>query len=467
MNSKYKILASNTMVFAVGNVLIKFISFFLMPLYTSVLTTAQYGEAELLNNTIEIILPIATLCIVEALYRFSIDQNVDYDVLFMTSLYVIIIGNIIVGMGCIIFYFITGYWWTIYFYALFITTTFYKLTTQFARGLGHVKRFVTYGVINSLVLVISNVLLLVVFKGGISAYLLSFCIGYGSSTILALILSKEYKYFKFGVFNKIKLKELLQYSIPSIPNMLSWWVNGLSDRYIVLFYCGANTAGLYTAASKLPSMINLVTSIFQQAWQYSTVTEMDSKDNKSFFSNVFRIYTFFCVVVCSGIIIFNKLICKVLLQADFYFAWKFVPFLLLAATFGCIGTYFGTFYNAVKKNNMLMVSTLVGAIENIILNIMLIPKFGGMGAAIATVISYFVIMLIRMIDVRRFVALDVDLKRFFLQFTVLFIEVIAGSQRGSLSIIISVVGLIVILSTEFELIKQGMSFAVKIIKTNK
>ncbi len=257
---------------------------------------------------------------------------------------------------------------------------------------------------------------------------------------------------------------MLKYSLPSIPNMLSWWVNSLSDRYIIILFWGAGISGLYTAASKLPSMINLVTSIFQQAWQYSTATEIESEDSKSFFSNIFRGYTYICVLVCGGLLIINKLLCKILLQSDFYIAWQFVPLLLLAATFGCISTYFGTFYNAVKNNKMLMISTLIGAVNNIILNFILIPKFGGIGAASATAISYFVIMVIRMNNIRKFVALDINYKRFVLQFILLTVAGITGSIRGIVSISVPIMCFLGIAISDYKLIKYGASYAKRILK---
>ena len=455
MNSKYKALASNTVIFAIGNILVKLISFFLMPLYTSVLTTEQYGVAELLNNTIEIVLPLATLCIVEALYRFSIDENANHSELFVNSLFITIIGDVVVVLASLVWYLFFGYSYALHFGLLFVTTTFYKLTCQFARGLGHVKRYALYGVINSLILVLSNVILLVGFKGGIAAYILSFSIGYGVSGVIALFLSREYKFIKLNQFNLEKLKKMLSYSLPSIPNMLSWWVNSLSDRYIVLLFWGSGVTGLYTAASKLPAMINLVTSIFQQAWQYSTATEIESKDSDVFFTNIFRGYAYLCMLVCSFLIIINKTICKILLQTDFYMSWKFVPLLLLAATFGCIATYFGTFYNAIKNNKMLMISTIVGAGGNIILNFILIPQLGGMGAAIATAISYFIIMIIRMIDVCKFVNIQINYKKFVFQFIVLFCTVILGCCEGSLSFVIPLFSFLIILFSDIELLKKG------------
>ena len=453
MNSKYKLLLSNMAVFAIGNILVKLISFFLMPLYTSALTTSQYGTAELLNNTIEIVLPLATLCIIDALYRFTIDENSNYSTLFINSCIIIIAGNTVVAIGCFIVYKVLHYKYAIYFFILFFSTTLYKLTTQFARGLGHVKRYSLYGILNAIILVISNYVMLIVFNGDVESYLLSFSLGYGITGIFALLCSKEYKLIKLSQFRVDCLKDMLSYSIPNIPTMISWWVYSLSDRYILLFFDGAEMAGLYTAGSKFPAMINLVASIFQMAWQYSTAVEIGDKNSKSFFSNVFRLYSYTCIGICAVLILLNRPICRILLQSDFFQAWKFTPMLLLGATFGAIGIFFGTFYNALKNNKMLMLSTIVGGVSNIIINIILIPSMGALGAAIATAISYFAVMIIRMIDVGKKVEICISIKSFSLQCSLLLIIAICGFSYNVITLLIQIIAFIGLVFSDVNIIR--------------
>ncbi len=460
-DNRYKTLLSNTAVFAIGNILVKLIAFFLMPLYTSVLTTEQYGVSELLNSTIEIILPLATVCMIEALYRFSIDKDADHKALFANTMQIVLTGDVAVAAGCMIAASVFHYQYAYSFLILYICTTFYKMTTQFARGLGHVKRYAFYGVSNSLILVFSNVILLVVLKGGVRAYLASFSIAYGVAGLLAFVLSKEYTYVSLKRGDRKQLKEMLHYSIPAIPNMISWWVNSVSDRYIVMLFWNANVVGLYTAASKLPAMINLVSSIFQQAWQYSTATEIDSKDKKSFFSTVLRGYVYICTSACAILILFNRLICHILLKTEFYVAWKFVPLLLLAAMFGCISTYFGTFYQALKSNMMLMVSTVIGAGFNIVFNFILIPKYGGFGAAIATAVSYMLVTAIRVWDVRKKIELDINWKKTALQMIPLICMTICSSFiESSITYIIAVVCTMLIVISDvnivIEIVKKNL-----------
>lgn len=454
--NKYQVLASNTIIFAIGNILVKLISFFLMPLYTSILTAEQYGVAELLNSSIEIVLPIMTLCIIDALYRFSIDKDIEPRSLFTNAAVTVLIGDLLVcSLGAAVFL-VTKYEYTMHFCLLYISITFYKLTTQFARGLGHAKRFSLYGVLNALLLVLSNYILLVKSGCGIKGYLISFAIGYAVSGITALACSSELCYFSIYKFDKLLLKSMLRYSVPETPNMLSWWVNSLSDRYIVLFFWGPSLTGLYAAASKLPALVNVGTTIFQQAWQFSTAVEVDTKseDKSAFFSNVFKVYSGGCILLCTFLVLINKIICKILLKSDFYSAWKFVPLLLLAAMFGAFSTYFGTFYNAIKDNNKLMVSTLLGATVNIVLNFLLIPKSGGIGAAIATVISYALIAIIRAKDIIVRMCISVNYQKLGIQITCLILYVVWSSLLDSyVTYIVGLVLMIGLLATEYKTIQ--------------
>lgn len=428
MKKKYKALLNNTLIFAIGNILIKVISFVLMPLYTAFLTTEQYGISELINSLVEITIPIFTLCMVEALFRFSLDEDSNNGLLFVNTLKITFKGILILLFIAtpLFIYFKNIY--IIYFLVLYSATAIYKITTQFARGLGHVKRYTFYGVFNSLSMVILNIVFLVIYKFGIKGYLLSFIVSYILTSVLTVICSKEYIYLFDKKNNKVdekKIKdEMIKYSIPLVPNMISWWINNVSDRYIIMFLSGNSAAGIYTAASKLPSMINMVSSIFQQSWQYSTSKEINDKNRKTFFSNVLNIYFKICILTCAILIVFNRVICRILLQSSFFEAWKYVPILLIAATVGCISTYFGTFYQAIKNNKMLMTSTIVGAVLNIIMNFILIPKYGAFGAAYATLASYTIVLIVRMIDITKKIEISIRLKKMIIEFILLLIMMV-------------------------------------------
>lgn len=454
MQSKYKVLMNNTAVFAIGNILVKLISFVLMPLYTSVLTTEQYAVSELLNSIIEIVLPIMTLCMIEALYRFSIDETIDYSCAFMNALRTVLAGDVIILIICIFIYYLFDYQYSISFAILYISATFYKFTIQFARGLGYSKIFAASGVINALILVISNIILLVVLRGGVKSYLNSFAIAYVIGGMFAFVAAKEYHYVKVNYKDKMLYKQMLFYGIPNIPNMLAWWINTVSDRYIIMYVCGAGVAGLYTVASKLPSIINLVSSVFQQAWQYSTAKEIEKKDKNHFFSQVYRVYAPVCFVTCALLIVLTPLLSEILFQKEFYSGWRYVPFLLVAATVGCFSTFFGTFFNAVKKNTVVMSSTLTGAMVNIVLNFVLIPLFGPMAATITTVVSYIIVTVIRVICSKRYVVIELHTVKSVVVIMMLLAESVLMIYAGRVGVILSTIICVMIVVLYISVLRE-------------
>lgn len=405
---KFGKLLSDTFIFAIGNLFSKLILFLLMPLYTTILTTTEYGVAELLNSAVELLLPIFTLSITEAAYRFSIDPEANHSKIFSAGLSILVKSSIILVLMTAIANYFVKYEFTWYVVWMFFAYALRHFLSNFIRGLGYVKIFAINGVIASIALVFFNVMFLLEFHWGIKGYLLAVIVSNVCSVIYMVITAKLYLYIEMRKVHKELLKEMLVFSMPNIPNLLSWWFVNTSSKYIIVGFSGISDAGLFTAASKLPAMINLLSSVFQQAWQYSSSKEIGKSDCNHFFSGVFKYYSAFILIVCSGLITVTPIISKVLLQGDFYPAWTYVPLLLFSAAMGCYSTFFGTFYLASKKNFMAMVSTFIGAAVNLVVCFALVPIFGVQGALVASVLSYLIIVVIRIIDTRKYARVIVE-----------------------------------------------------------
>ena len=401
-------LLGNTLVFALGGLAVKAVSLVLMPLYTTALTAGEYGTAELLNSAIEIVLPLLSAGVVEALYRFSIDDDVPKDELFANSLLVLGGGGLCTGVLCALGSALWSMEHAGSFFVLFCSVCVFKATTQLARGLGHVRRFVVYGLINALAMVVSTYLLLVRAHTGIEGYLWSYTIGYLVGGLVAFLGSAEYRLLAPFRVDRELLRRMLVYSLPLVPNLLSWWLVSVSGRYVVLWGSGVVAAGLFTAASKMPALVNIVASVFQQAWQYSTAREIDSPDRGAFFGVVMRGYSLATLTVAGLVIALNRPISRVMLQAEFAEGWRYVPLLMLAATFGVMTIFFGTFYQALMNSRMLMVSTMMGAVVNVVLGVALVPFMGPWGAGLAGAVAYALVLVVRARDLRRRINLPID-----------------------------------------------------------
>jgi len=406
-----RLLLGNTLVFALGGLAVKAVSLVLMPLYTTALTAGEYGTAELLNSAIEIVLPLLSLGVVEALYRFSIDDDVPKDELFAGSLVVLGGGVVCAGVACALVRVLWDMEHAGSFFVLFCSVCVFKATTQLARGLGHVRRFVAYGLINALAMVVSTYLLLVRARMGVGGYLWSFTIGYLVGGLAAFLGSAEYRLLVPFRVDRALLRRMLVYSLPLVPNLLSWWLVSVSGRYVVLWGSGLAAAGLFAAASKMPSLINIVASVFQQAWQYSTAREIDSPDRGAFFGSVLRGYSLATLSTAGLVIALNRPISRVMLQAEFAEGWRYVPLLMLVASFGVISIFFESFYQALKNSGVLMVSTMMGAVVNVVLGVALVPFMGPWGAGLAGAVAYALVLVVRARDLRRRIDLPMDRSR--------------------------------------------------------
>ena len=458
------LLLGNTLVFALGGLAVKAVSLVLMPLYTTALTTGEYGTAELLNSAIEIVLPLLSLGVVEALYRFSIDDDVAKKELFANSLLVLGGGVVCTGALCSLAGAVWGMKHGVSFFALFCSVCFFKATTQLARGLGHVRRFVAYGLLNALTMVFSTYLLLVHARAGIDGYLWSFTVGYLVGGMAAFLGSAEYRLLVPFRADRVLLRRMLVYSLPLVPNLLSWWLVSVSGRYVVLWGSGLVAAGLFTAASKMPALVNIVASVFQQAWQYSTAREINSPDSGAFFGSVLRGYSLATLSAAGLVIALNRPISRLMLQAEFADGWRYVPLLMLAATFGVMTIFFGTFYQALMNSRMLMVSTVLGAGVNVVLGVALVPFMGPWGAGLAGAVAYVLVLVVRARDLRRRIDLPMDGPRLTYQLVLLSIMAVCTSFDGGLWLTVAVWLCMVLLTTsDVTVIVSGAREAARVV----
>ena len=408
---RYKNLLSDSIAFAISNFASKILVFLLVPLYTSVLSTSEYGIADLITNTVNLLYPILTLSIMEATLRFSFDKEMPKDEVLVNSLFVVSIAEIvlIILTPIVKLYFVSlGEYW-IWFLIVFLGFNLQQVISQFVKGMGKTNVFAISGIIQTIVIVATNIIGLLVFKGGLYAYLLSIILGY-IVTILYLIIAAKLKIKKLSI-NFPALKKMLQYSIPMIPTLVSWWISTSADKYMIISYLGLSTSGIYSVANKIPSVLNLFTNIFTSAWTISAIQSADSSDKESYQATVYKYFNALNVIVCSLLIIFSKLLGRLLYSKDFFEAWHSVPFLLVAYVFAGLSGFLASSFRSEKKTSGLFSSSCIGAIINIVFNIIVIPRFGMIGAAFTTLLGFAVTFYIREKALKKFLDIGIESKK--------------------------------------------------------
>ena len=401
---KYKRLLSNTAILGAGTFTSKVLVFLLMPLYTALLSTEEFGIADILTQTANLIIPLAVLGIGDALFRFAIDRSgEEKQAVFSTAIFVFLAALLPLALIIQVLRFFDiydGYIWLVMLYIC--SANLHSICSLYVRACDKTKIFALQGIINTVLTILLNILFLVVFDMGVTGYVLSVAIANILVTVLLVFWCRLYKDIKFKRPNGKLLSDMLKFSIPYIPTTMMWMITSASDRFIVTAYCGVAENGLYAAAYKLPTLIILAGGVFIEAWQFSSVNDVTEEERSKFFSTVYKNYMSIIFMGTSMLILLSKVLTAMLLNSSYYISWKYVPVLGIAMIFSAFSSFMGSVYFIEKKSVMALITASVGALSNVAMNFVLIPYYGAMGAAIATAISYAIVFVIRALNTRRY-----------------------------------------------------------------
>ncbi|PWJ65603.1 Membrane protein involved in the export of O-antigen and teichoic acid [Fibrobacter sp. UWB15] len=424
-----KYLAKNIGLLTLSQFGTKLLSFFLVPLYTNVLSTEEYGTYDFFNTTVLLLIPLLTLNICDATLRFSLDKESDSRDVFSISIKFFVISVLaIVFLSFInklmnLFPIFNQYLYC--FILMYFSSAITGILNNYARGIDKVRTVAVSGVLGSATMLVLNVLFLLPLHMGLKGYFAANIIGLLVQFLYITFSIKAWKLFKWvGMKNKMLTSNMLSFSVPLIINNISWWVNNASNRYVIIWLCGMSANGIFSVSYKIPSILMIFQGIFSQAWTLSAVKDFDPEDKNGFFSKMYNSYNVCMTIICSLIIIFSKYIARLLYAQEFYTAWKYSPLLLIAVVFGALSGYIGGIYSAVKDSKAFAKSTLYSAIINIILNIVLVKTIGIMGAAMALVVAYAFVWAFRVITVKKYIRLELNLGRDVLCYFVLLLQTI-------------------------------------------
>ena len=422
---KYRKLISNTFIFAVGTFSSKVLVFLLMPLYTNVLSEEQFGMVDLMVQVGNFLLPVVSCGIINGIIRFGLDKYYKKSDVFTTGFLTIFAGfGILLLLEPLLSHIPYLKENTFLIYVFVLMSSLRSLCSQFVRAKGYVKLYALDGILSTATTIFFNVLYLVVLKWGINGYMLAMISADTLSSIFLFYLAGLRHYLRFRHLNLSTAREMLRYSVPLIPNSIFWWINNMASRYLIAWFLGAQANGLFAVAYKIPTIIVLMSNIFMDAWQMSAVSDTSSK-RASFFTHVFLCYQALICTAASGLILFSKVITKILVSDAFYPSWKFIPFLLLSTVFSCMSTFLGSVYMVEKKSVLNFITTGIGALVNVALSFFLIQTdLQANGAAVATFVSYLLVFLLRVVDTKRFLPMKFHFSRLVFNSVVLLAQAI-------------------------------------------
>ena len=429
MQKKYRNLLKDTVIFGLGNIGSKIITFFLVPFYTYYLTPEEYGISDLVFTISQLAIPFFSLVIFDAVIRFALYRKErPQDTL--------LVGLVIWFLGSILSFVLTpliGLYqpiasWKWYVSAYVSINILVSIELNYLKAVNKNLIYSIICILQTLTLALLNIFLVAKKQMGIRGYLISYIGSNFVAASLAFVIGNLYRDIKDAKYDSILAKQMIVYSSPLILNNLSWWVIQSSDKLMLENMVNADALGIYTVASRIPSLITVFITIFQQAWGISSIKEMDSTKDSGFFTDIFTFYSFIAFLGGFGICTVIKPFMELYVQSTSYGeVWRYVPLLLASAVFSAIAAYSGSMYGALKKSMNNMLSTMIAALINIIVNYIGILAFGIWGAMIGTITSYFILAFIRLIDVKRFVNIGINWKQLILNSVLLVFQAVVVS----------------------------------------
>ena len=414
--NKYKYLAKNTLLFTISSFGSKLLVFFLVPLYTNVLTTSEYGIADLITTTGSLLGYVFTIDIASAVLRFAIDQKENQHQYLSYGIRVLLAGSAIFAAVVIGMQSLKAIAWNEYCY-FFLFFEFFVLAlngilSNYLRAIDKVKEVAISGIITTLVTIILNIVLLLFFKWRLLGYLIAITTGtFVSSLYCLFVIHKPVGILLFDCCSPEKRVEMRKYSFPLLFNGIAWWMNNSLDKYFVTWICGTSENGILSVAYKIPTILTVFYTVFSQAWNLSAIKEFDKDDKDGFFTNTYSMFNAGSVIICSGLILINIPMARILFAKDFFAAWQYSSILLLATLFSSLSGILGSIFSAVKQSKIFAISTVIAAVVNCILNGLLIYLFGTIGAAIATVISFICVWAIRLFYTMKYINWKLEIVR--------------------------------------------------------
>lgn len=459
MFNEVKNLLKHSSIYGSANLLQKGIGFIMIPLYTHYLSPSDYGVLELMDLTINVITMLIGMGLGSAIIRFyhHYESPEDKVEVFTTAfIFVVIVCLFAVGiselfakpisrmvLGKSEFY--------RYFQIIFISMGLQTLASVPESLLLAKKQSLIFSAISIGTLIsylTFNILFLVVFEMGVTGILLSMLITKILNNSSLLIVTFRHTRFKFSLD---KLKEMINFGLPLVPASIGMFIMHFSDRFFIQRLCSLNDLGLYSLGYKFGMIISvLVTAPIFRIWNTQRFEIAKTDNGKQVLGRIFTYFSAVVIFTGLGISVLIKEIIFVMAAPGFQEATAFVPLVALGyVLYGAAG-YFTLGMMITNRTKYIAYVQLSTAGINIFLNMFFISRYGVMGAALSTVISFLFLALFSFIISQRLYPVSFEYRRIAILFA-LAVFVFGLSRLIELPFLMSV-GVKILLMLGFPLI---------------
>lgn len=386
-----------------------------LPILTSYLTTEEYGTYDLVISFAGLLIPLLTIQIQQAVFRYllsAVDIEDKKAYVTVSVAYVVVSSAVLLPIVFLVLKLLgVEASYAVLICVLYLAETIYTLFGQIVRGLGHNAKYSISVIVYSTVKMLLMVLLIAKLRMGLYGVLISITAAYICSDIYMILSTRLYKYISLSYFIKRKLKELTTFSLPIVPSSIALWIVNLSDRMVIIHYLGSAANGIYAVSNKIPTLYNTAYNVFNLAWTETAARTSDDGDPSEYYSNLFDTLFKFLIGAMLAIIAVTPLLFTLLVKGDFKFAISQVPILYFGVFFNSLVNYYSGIYIALKRTKQVGISSAVGAILNLGINLMFVKSIGLYAASISTALSFMIIAVYRAYDLNKVITIKYDKKR--------------------------------------------------------
>lgn len=425
MLEQLKRLGADTAIYGVSTILARLLNFALVPLYANILTTAEFGVVANVYSYIGFIIIFYSFGMESSYFRFASAKEIGSEkdnfstpylsVALMSGLFSVLMLIFAEPLTSVFqidasLYRVIMYTAGIMFFDAVAMVPYASLRLQ-----RRAKFFAGTKIFNIVLTVVLNIITVYHLRWGIEGIFLSnlaasFC------TFLFLI-PNTWSQLQFSVHRGL-LRELLKFGLPIVPVGLSGIALQLVDRPILKLLMDDSAVGIYQANYRLGIFMALITGMFEFAWRPFFLSHAKDPDAKRLFARVMTYYLAVCAAVFLVLSFFLEDVIqykffghRYILPPQYWDGLAIVPFVLLSYTFMGIGTILNAGIQIEKKTMHLFPTSLSGSLTKILLTFLLVPMFGIMGAAYATLAGYIMVEVTLFFVVQRFYHIDYEYMR--------------------------------------------------------
>ena len=392
-----KNIAKHSVIYGLGTVLRKGIGFFMIPIYTRFLLPEDYGILEMLElftSMFGILVFIAIRSAIVRIYYEYEEKNEQKEVISTALIATSIICGVAVG---VLLNFSSGISQLIFMnknhgsLVTLVLITFY-LQTIGDVGFAHLQIkqqsvfFTILSVIKVFIQLSLNILFLVVLKQGVYGLLLG---GLISSVIVALYFLVNLAFETRLKFSKTKLNQMLSFGIPLIPANIATFIVNYIDRYLLNYFFSLAAVGIYSLSYKFGMLIQImITGPFISIWMPKRLEISRQNNAKSIYALVTTYYFLIVCFIALSLSVFSRELILIMADAAYIDAYKYIGIIAFSYVISGLVYHYNIGMHIQKKTKYVSYINVPTAIINVLLNLILIPKFFIWGAAISTFISF-------------------------------------------------------------------------------